>query len=98
MKQPLKWEHAILIPLSPSPSPADQLDIEIILDMLHTRYPEADYPRYKNQLWDHGVDDLADVLKFDAAFYANTVGMEYGLGYLLCRWAGLKMNSLKSLS
>lgn len=34
----------------------------------------------------NGVHDLADALKFSAAFYANIVGMEYGAAYLFCKW------------
>lgn len=85
-KRPLKREHAILIPLLPS-SPALRWDITTVLSILHTRYPEANYPRYEEKLRDQGVNLLADVLHFDASFYTKTLGMEYGSMYLLRKCA-----------
>lgn len=54
--------------------------------MLHTMYPALHYPLYKEVSCINGVNELADTLKFSATFYAETVGMCYGMAYLFSKW------------
>ena len=54
--------------------------------MLHAMYPALDYPLYEGVLRMHGVNELADALRFSTYFYAEMVGMHYGVAYIFCKW------------
>ena len=54
--------------------------------MLHAMYLALDYPLYEGVLRMHGVNELADALRFSTYFYAEMVGMHYGVAYIFCKW------------
>ena len=81
-RRPLTHQHAVLIPLDPYPLVC--WDIKDILTMLHVMYPALDYPLYEGVLCMHVINELTDTLRFSTYFYAEMVGMHYGVAYISC--------------
>ena len=72
--------------------------IKTILNVLHTMYPELDYPQYENCLRQQGIVYLLVTSMFDAEFYITKVGMVPGAARLFCHWVAKELGRAEEFS